>query len=87
MTPATEIVPQRMNESLLSDFRVQVEWVQKLHSRDELKRRFVDRTFEETFDAIGRKLDPEAVNPAFLGYELLTESKRLEEKHYWFYGD
>ena len=74
-----------MDESLLSDFRVQVEWIQKLHPKDELQRRFVDRTFEETFEAVGRKLDPSNLNPAFLGYELLTESKRLEEQHYWFF--
>lgn len=74
-----------MNESLLGDFRVQVEWVQKLHSREELRRRFVERTFEETFLVVGRKLDGFHPNPIWLGYELLTESLRLDDKYSWFY--
>jgi hypothetical protein len=66
-----------MNESLLDDLKIQVEWVQKLHAPDELKRRF-----EETFYAIGKKVDAEHVNPAWLGFEILVDSPRLEERFY-----
>ena len=74
-----------MNESLLSNFKIQVEWVQKLHDKNELQKRFQDRTFEETFEAIGKKLDPESPCPIWIGYELLTDSLRLEDKYAWFY--
>ena len=74
-----------MNESLLSDFRVQVEWILKLHDRDELRERFAARTFDETFEAVGRKLDPSSLTPIWLGFELLTDSRFLEDKHYWFF--
>ena len=76
-----------MDESLLSDFRVQCEWIGKLHPKDELRERFADRSFDETFEAVGRKLDPDCPNPIWLGFELLTESRFLEDKHYWFYGE
>jgi hypothetical protein len=74
-----------MNESLLDDLKIQVEWVQKLHGPDELKRRFVDRTFEETFYAIGKKVDADHVNPAWLGFEILVDSPRLEEMIYMLF--
>ena len=71
-----------MNESLLNELSVQIEWIRKLHAVDELQRRFQDRSFEETFNAIGMKVDPEHVNPAWLGYEVLVDSPRLEERYY-----
>jgi hypothetical protein len=71
-----------MNESLLDNLIIQIEWIRKLHSVEEMHRRFQDRTFEETFEAIGKKVDPEHVNPVWLGWEVLTDSLRLEEKYY-----
>jgi hypothetical protein len=71
-----------MNESMLDNLIIQIEWVRKLHDKSEMHRRFQDRTFEETFYAIGHKVDPEHPNPTWLGWEILTDSLRLEEKYY-----
>lgn len=77
-----------MNESLLDDFRVQCEWIHKLHPQAELRRRFANRTFDETFAAVGRKLDPaetDSTQHVWLGFMFLCDSKYLDDKFYWLF--
>jgi hypothetical protein len=61
--------------------------VLKYHTVDEMRRRFAERSFDDTFAAMGLLIDPQlkfAIGQAhtvWLGYEYLCDSKMLDLKY------
>ncbi len=57
--------------------------VRKFHDRDEIRRRFVHRTFDETLIEVGKLADPmlDDQHRLWLGYEILADSIYLNREY------